>query len=118
MSARIDLADRIDILETHLQRLRGGKDAAGLEAAAIEDELAFMRWADKNRDAIRFAHQITAAKLDHVMPILIGHAEATRKFAERVDRAERDKLADTVRETFPGAEITDLHDEGELHDCA
>lgn len=113
MSNRIDLSDRIAILDTLLQRLQAGKNAAGMEAAALEDELAFMRWADKNRAVIRLAHQLEAANLGHVMPILISHPQATTRFAERLDAAERDPIADTVRETFPGAEITDLIAEGE-----
>lgn len=113
MSARIDLADRIPILDTLLQRLQAGKDGAGIEAAALEYELEFMRWADKNRAVIRLANQIETANIGHVMPVLLTHVQATTRFAERLDAAARDPIASTVQDTFPGAEIADLPTEGD-----
>lgn len=75
------------------------QDDGSLEACAIERTIYLLRWIEEKLKPIAV-----------VLPQLLAHPEATRKFGRGLDEAEQAPESALVRETFPGAEITGLTD--------
>lgn len=77
--------------------------------------MPFSHWAARNKATIEIAHQLQRIGLIDVVPDLIKHREATRRFVERLRAAEQAPESALVRERFPGAELIDDLDGAEIN---